>query len=477
MQISKTKPKNTAFFNRYAELITSLSSVATLAQIITGACEIGILYSLLFPSFVDVVPARFLNTVSILCAVLCASMLQIGLKKVFPYSVRAVLFSHFKGLDLALSIGIFILKASLLTASVYLSFNGSKEIAEFAVSKPIDKTTDKADSLKSIEFLNAQRLFTSDSATIETKYKGKTEAIQSEYGNTIATIERTGKHATTLRSELKTKLGNMDADKATELEAKAAERKKLNDHATARADGEALTIATDNGTAKSDAEKKKSRYKGYIGYLTLVCYVFFLSVFAMNEIYHKGADIKTKPIPSQRHFNASLIAELLETLKEKFDVFFRTKLYAWHDRTSAQPLPNALRALYEHEADVLTDTVKVESTAKETKVIKIPMKVHKVAASTEKDTSTDKEQRQPIGFKNNSNGLTANAETITASLTASVANSILTASVGNEKTRNCLHCGAAYVYSIHNQKYCSESHRIAAYEQRSGKALLKKKSK
>ena len=484
MQVSKTKPKNTAFFNRYAELITSLTSVASIAQFITGACEIGILYSLLYPSFADVVPIYFLNLVSITGAIICAAMLQIGLKKVFPYSIRAILHGHFNGLDLAVSIFIFILTASLLTASVYLSFNGSKEIAEFTVPKPIEKTTTKSDSVKLSDFATAQKIFTSDSATIETKFKGKSEATESEFMNRIKSIERTGKQATTLRAELKTKLATLQSDKATELETKATERKKYLDHATDRADHENTLIETDNTTAKRDADLKKAKYKGYIGYFTLVCYIFFLSVFAINEIYHKGADIKTKPIPSQRHFNASILSEFSETVKEKLDVYFRTKILAWADKTEAQPLPNALRALYDHEADVLTDTVKVESTAKETKVIKIPMKVHKIAASASTEDNNGKEQRQTIGFKTQTietqkpnESPTDNVSKTLNSFAESVTIKAPTDIVGQQKVKNCEYCGNAFTYTVSWKKYCCDAHRIAAFEQRSGKILNKKKAK
>jgi hypothetical protein len=98
------------------------------------------------------------------------------------------------------SIFIFILTLAMLTASITLSWQGSKDIADFAVSKPIEKTTLRSDSTKNADFLTAQRLFTSDSATIETKYKGKLEAIESDKMNEINVVERNakGKQATSM---------------------------------------------------------------------------------------------------------------------------------------------------------------------------------------------------------------------------------------------------------------------------------------
>jgi hypothetical protein len=477
MKLQTNLPQNAAFFERYADLITRLKGVATIAQIITGVCEIGILYGLIYPSLVDIVPPQYVGFMTTLGAIICAAMLQIGLKEVFPYSIRAVLFKRFSGLDLWFSIGIFVLTAAMLAASITLSWQGSKDIADFAISKPIEKTTTASDSIKNADFLTAQRVFTSDSATIETKYKGMIQAVESERMNAINTVERNakGKRATTLRAELTAKLAKLQADKATEIEAKATDRKRAMDRAATRNDGEAATIATDNTTAKNEVSEKKTKYKGYIGYFTLMCYVFFLSVFTMCEIYHKGANIEIKPLPSQRHFNPSVFAEFIETVKEKLDVFFRTKIQNWADKTPPQPLPLSMSALYDFKADVLTDTIKIETTAKQTKIVRLPLKVHKIAAVTE--TATDNEAEKPqrkIGFfgKNIGNDLTNDTATENGKTTVE---SLTTKIVVNNQTRICEHCGTSYVYRHHKQKYCSEPCRIDAWEKRNGKELVKVK--
>lgn len=52
--------------------------------------------------------------------------------------------------------------------------------------------------------------------------------------------------------------------------------------------------------------------------------------------------------------------------------------------------------------------------------------------------------------------------------------STATPNVGNGN-KVCLHCSKPYTYQIHNQKYCSETCRVAAWEQRNGKRLKKRK--
>lgn len=46
----------------------------------------------------------------------------------------------------------------------------------------------------------------------------------------------------------------------------------------------------------------------------------------------------------------------------------------------------------------------------------------------------------------------------------------------NGKERICEHCGSEYIYRIHNQKYCTEGCRIAAWEARTGKKFKKPKA-
>jgi hypothetical protein len=188
MKILKSMPNDTAFFERYADLTHSLTKVATIAQVVTGAAEIGILYALLYPSVKDLFPSQA-ATIATGGAVFCAALLQFGLKNVFPYSVRAILYKRFKGLDMAFSIAVFILTIALLGVSVFLSYNGSKDIAAFAVTPPTEKTTTAQDSAKRTATAQANSLFSSDSSTIETKYKGKSEALTAEFNSRIGTNE------------------------------------------------------------------------------------------------------------------------------------------------------------------------------------------------------------------------------------------------------------------------------------------------
>lgn len=473
-------PKDTAFFERYADLTHSLTKVATIAQVVTGAAEIGILYALLFGSINDIAPSNA-PTLTMFAAVFCAALLQFGLKKVFPYSVRAILYNRFKGLDFAFSIAVFILTIALLGVSVFLSWHGSKDIAAFAIKPPTEKTTTAQDSAKRAATMQANGLFTTDSATIEAKYNGKAEALTAELMSRITSIERysNGKQATTQRAELKTKLAKLQADKATEIQSKSDKRQAAIDQATSRADNQTDEILSDNKAAKTKAADKAKSYLGYIGYFTLFCYIFFLFTYILNEIYHKGAKIDLTPVPSQRHFNPSVIAEFFEALKERIDVNLRTKVYNFANATEAQPLPDAVRGLYEFKAKNFDEVLSVQSDFEQTKIVKLPTKRHKLAATIqpEKADDTPKKQRQ-IGFRkadDTSDGAGEKQDDTGVHndfrSTANLTDDSKTIIVTGGDFGKCENCGNDFFRNHKKQRFCCEDCRKIAWSNKTGKIL------
>ena len=496
MKILKSMPNDTAFFERYADLTHSLTKVATIAQIVTGAAEIGILYALLYPSVKDLFPSQA-ATIATGGAVFCAALLQFGLKKVFPYSVRAILYKRFKGLDMAFSVSVFILTIALLGVSVFLSYNGSKDIAAFAVTPPTEKSTTAQDSAKRTATAQANSLFSSDSSTIETKYKGKSEALTAEFNSRISASEGKASQtvnsapswskslraqAAALRGEMATKLATLQADKATELQAKAEKRQSDIDKATDRADSQADGILSDNKAAKDAAKVKANSYSGYIGWFVLFCYIFFLFTYILNEIYHKGAKIDLTPVPSQRHFDPSVIALFTEALKERIDVFFRKKIYAFSNNTDVQPLPDAVRVLHDFKANTFDEVLQVQSDFEKMKVVKLPTKRHKIAA-TAKDETTVKRDETPskvrvIGFKKQDE-TTDDTDEKEAVRNAYNAMSKTDGNPSKYTILNCAFepCGQAFERRTTFQKYCCEEHRIAAFEARTGRQLKKQAKK
>jgi hypothetical protein len=490
MKTFKSMPSNEGFFNTYATLIHSLIRFGVIAQIITGAAEIGIIYSLLYPSFIDLFPS-IAQPLSITGALLCASLLQIGLKALFPYSVRAILFKRFTGLDLPLSIFIFLLTGALLTVSILLSYKGSQDIIDVAIAPPTEKNTNAPDSIKAATEQRAATMFTSDSATVETKYKGKIEATISNYDNQIFNVEKwsKGKKAVSLRAEKVSKLATLQSDKATEIQAKATERKKTITHATDRNDSERTDIKATNSEAKAATEQRKGKYKNYVGYFTLFLYLYFLIAFVLQEVYKKGAGIETITAPSQRHFAPSVFTEFVETIKEKIDTALRSKIYRWSDKTPNTPLPNALHVLYNFKANALQNVHQIEIEEVETKIIKLPSKALKVAATTKEDGQ--KESRK-IGFFNKNSAVLNDDETLSTddalkikggkntAQTAADITAAVTHGKPQPQTKNCDWCGSRFEYVVYNKKFCCEECKKSAWNAKTGKEFdleLKKKER
>jgi hypothetical protein len=108
--------------------------------------------------------------------------------------------------------------------------------------------------------------------------------------------------------------------------------------------------------------------------------------------------------------------------------------------------------------------------SKQMEIVKLPLKMPKivrVAADIDLDNEAAKPQRK-IGFFGKNEVVEKDVNVHTAS--------VYTASVG-DKTKTCLHCEKSYIYSIHNQKFCCENCRVAAFESRTGKKLRKQAKK
>jgi hypothetical protein len=492
MKSFKTFPttEGQPFFERYATLIHSLTKFGVIAQIITGMAEIGIIYSLLYPSFSDLFPT-IAHPLSITGALLCASLLQTALKALFPYSVRAILFKRFTGLDLPLSIFIFLLTGALLTVSILLSYKGSQDIIDVAIAPPTEKNTNAPDSIKAATEQRAATMFTTDSATIETKYKGKIEATISNYDNQIFNVEKwsKGKKATSLRAEKVSKLATLQSEKAAEIESRSNERKATIAHATDRNDSERTDIKAANGEARTLSDNRKSKYKNYVGYFCLFLYLFFLIGFVLDEIYKKGAGIEETVLPHQRHFAPSLFAEWLEAIKARYDTFIRSKIYAFADKTNASPLPVALHGLYDFKATALKNvhTIEVEEMDDDdTRVIKLPNKPLRIAAKKKDDTKkTDDTATRKIGFfGKNSGGLNDTEKLSTDDSTKIVGGrnttefepNTITIVGGTETMGQCPNCLKSFVKNHKKHTYCSDVCRGEFWQRKTNKPLHKNKT-
>jgi hypothetical protein len=136
-----------------------------------------------------------------------------------------------------------------------------------------------------------------------------------------------------------------------------------------------------------------------------------------------------------------------------------------------------MSALYDFKADVLTDTIKIETTGKQTKIVKLPLKVHKIAAITPSDDDEPKEQKRQIGFnvlKNNdatkivggANNDTENAQN----------NAITKIVGGTETTGQCPNCLKSFIKNHKKHTYCQDECRIEFWQKSNNKKVHKNKT-
>jgi hypothetical protein len=126
----------------------------------------------------------------------------------------------------------------------------------------------------------------------------------------------------------------------------------------------------------------------------------------------------------------------------------------------------------------------VENTQKSNEKASVTANVEANQATSHTDQEPPPQTQKRIGFQpqtaSGNEGRTVIKGFAKNSTTASVEANV-TANVERPtpppNTKVCQWCDEYFVYSIHNQKYCCEDCRIAAYQDRSGKTLVKGKKK
>jgi hypothetical protein len=165
--------------------VPTLFKVGFIAQLISAVTEITIIYALIFNSLQDFSPG-YARVMSIVGAVIGTALLEVGLRKFTPYSIRAILYRKFSGLDLVMSIFIFLATLGLLGASGYLSFTNSKEIVRSVAPAPDLQTDDQVKEEYALQLANVNSQYSSDSAAIAGRYADQVTAKNKHFAALIA---------------------------------------------------------------------------------------------------------------------------------------------------------------------------------------------------------------------------------------------------------------------------------------------------
>ena len=368
MKLHFTLPTNNDFFNRYANLIPTLSKLGIISQLISALTEVGIIYSIILSRVYEIAPnnAELLATVG---AIIGTAFLEIGLRKFTPYSIKAFLYQRFSGLDLAMTIFILLVCIGLFFGSAALSFNGSKELVKIATPTPQEQNTDKTDLVHQDKKQELRAVFVSDSATIANGYLKQIEAEKNRYTSLIEQQQsnlnrytrkeqRSGLSYTTkketirgqiaaIKAEQAAIIANKETLQATELKALTTNRKIELKAVDSLYLTDITAIKTANQNTKDKAESTTLFYGNGLAWFTIICLCVFLFSVIIEEIHKKGSGIEQIALPNQYYFSESVLSDFINMLSDKVNFKLRNKIQNYALATPPPPVPIAPPNLYD----------------------------------------------------------------------------------------------------------------------------------
>ena len=350
MKVHQSLPQNEAFFGYYARLIPTLFKVGLLSQAFSAAIEIYILYSILLPKFQGVTDKP--GAAALTGALFLVVLLEVGLRTSAAFSVRAILYSKWRGLDLPMSAFIFLLSGSLLLCSVVLHIEGAKEAVEANNKAPEVEQTAHIETNGKSEEEALLRSFSQDSGAIAATYAGRInsarEAATAKERAYLTRAGATGAGAAAIRAKGAEKIAALEAlrGKAVErlLERKDGRLERLKTRQFAAVD----EIAGRNKKRLQTSEERLNKYAGYLSTFSVLTVLFFLLTIALNEIHKKGAGIEEVAIASQYEFEEGVFEKLATAVNDKFQYHARRAIDRIEESIPSPRPPLAPHPLYDY---------------------------------------------------------------------------------------------------------------------------------
>ena len=368
MKTYLSSPKDEAFFNKYAVLVSTLSITAILGQIISGTTESTILYTQSLQNFIKFVP-EYAAYIAGAVALLGVVMIEGGLRVLLPISIRSLLYKRFKGLDLIVTILAIPAAPALLFISAWLSFSGSYSLVDSAVGEAEQETTVIADSTKTAEVMLLDNEYKSSKAELESMAALEKAAVQSKYTAKVGAVDKkiesykakeitTGSSYSTRINRLEeTKAGlvakQMEAEAeitaalATDKKALKAALDQARDKVLAKHTKATDAVASANTLAVQKNIKLKSEQGGKLGYLTVVMLVILIVSITLKEIHYKGSQIEQRVEVKQSYFEQGIVASFFNSVGAWLEVRARKVIQKIERSTEDTLKPIAPPLLYD----------------------------------------------------------------------------------------------------------------------------------
>lgn len=394
MKIFRTLPTDESFYHRYVQLIPTLYRLGIIAQIVSALTEFGIIWALVYSAAEDFSPA-WAPTIATVGAIIGTALLELGLRKFTPYSIRAIIHRRFSGPDLAMSVIILVAALGLLGASGFLSFRGSKGVVA-AVAPPAEQRSEEpARELYNEATTEAKETYRTAKADIRSRYSAQAEALQQQYagkvgveearldrykarekatGNSYRTaIGRINSHIAEIKAEQAEELAALRKAEAEELAAAQATQQQHTAEAREELAAQRAAVTTFNQQAEAERRENVARYGGGLAWFTVFCLLIFVLSVTLHELHHKGAGIEEKALPSQYDFSQGVAGEFFNALQSRIQYKARTLIQRIEAGTPPAPAPTPPPGLYDLAAlEQPRYSMKFEQTDPEEREIVIP---------------------------------------------------------------------------------------------------------
>jgi hypothetical protein len=405
------------FYTRYASLVPSLTASGYLSQIVSGLTEWGILYALIYSSLAVFWPEHA-AIIGAIGAWIGVAIIEGGLRKLLPFSARAIIKKRWKGLDGWITGFVLATTALLLAASCFLSFAGSRSLVESVAAPPAAATAISSDSTATAEADMANATWEADVAAIRATYDVRMEAVKQSAAATLRRIsgqlatvrtkERTsGQNYTTRRSELAEQRADAEADREAQLATLATNREAelaalRTGHRgrlatlTAGRDSTRHHVATANASALHDHQDKVGAYGGGLAWFTVVCLVVLIVSVIVAELHMAGAGIEELAEPDAYTFEGGPLAAFVGAIQARFTRFCFGLVHHIERGTPEAPEPVAAPILWQR-ANQLSVAKTEDGVERRVKKLK-PMKQRK---GDDVVPAAKTQHRNQIGFTPN----------------------------------------------------------------------------
>lgn len=335
MRILYTRPRNQEFFQSYLPLIATAHRLGIIAQILSAITEYGVLYSLVYQAASGYLRLTTLIPISHSVALLGTLFIELGLRRLLPYTMGAILNRRFNGLHLIVSIMVFSVTSLLLAASLLTSFYGSKHIVSQVA--PVTEVFDNSELQreKDLSIQNAQNRWRMDSSLIQQLFLVQKEKLDKQYQ--VKLTRNPNPSNITLMS--------WEADRTSMLT--DMEEKRINALTEVLQKKEASIRESErNYTSKLEHQQSEflqsvslkkamnNRYGSNLGWITVSAIIVLIFCVGIEETYKKGAGIEPTIEITPHSFSPGVWSELTSAISATWEQ--RTRDWIKHSFPSTE---------------------------------------------------------------------------------------------------------------------------------------------